>query len=146
MSLPDAEHLPRTRPLSVLKGAVLIIDEVPFTRGQMSQSLREAGVETIFEAEECVSALHLLRDNPKHWSLIISDIELGGMRLVRTLRTDPQTPEDLRKVPFIMLTEDTTLAAVSDIRAAGANGVVAKPFNPAKLVAAAVNVIAARRK
>lgn len=146
MSLPDPAQLPQSRPLSILKGAILIVDDIPFTRGQMSQSLQDAGAAKIVEAEEGVTALQLLRDNPGIWSLIIADIDLGGIRLVRTLRTDPQTPEALRRLPFVMLAEDTTLAAVSDIRAAGANGVVAKPFNSAKLVATAVHVITAKRK
>ncbi|HIJ62954.1 MAG TPA: response regulator [Rhodospirillaceae bacterium] len=146
MSLTDAVPLPPSRPLSVLKGAILIIEDVVTTRGQMTFCLSEAGAGKIVEAEEGVTALQLLKDKPDHWAMVISDLEMGGLRLVRTLRSDPLIPEPLRRIPFIMLTEDTTLAAVSDIRAAGANGVVAKPFNSAKLIAAAVHVISARRK
>ena len=142
----DAETRSYSRPLAGLKGSVLIIDEVPFSRSEMSRRLKEAGAEQIVEAEDSVTALNLLRDKPDRWALVISDLEMGGLRLVRTLRTEASTPAALRNIPFIMLTDDTTLGIVSDIREAGANGVVAKPFNPDKLVAMAANVIAARRK
>ncbi|HIJ37416.1 MAG TPA: response regulator [Rhodospirillaceae bacterium] len=134
------------RPLAALTGAVMIVDEVPYSRGEMNRNLREAGVASIVEVEDSVTAMQILRNSDQDWALIICDLDVGGLRMVRTLRQDASTPEAHRKVPFIMLTDDTTLAIVTDIREAGANGVVAKPFNPAKLITTTLNVMAARRK
>lgn len=136
----------QARALANLKGMVMIVTDVAFARSEIHQELTKAGARAVAGVEDNIAALQTLRDSPDRWGLVICDIDVGGLRLLRGLRNDLSLPESLRAVPFIMLATEPTAAHVSDIRAAGADGVVAKPFNGAKLISTTLKVLAARHK
>lgn len=140
-------HIPAT-PLAKLQGTVLVVDDIDYMRKQMAHILRQAGISNVVEAEEGGKAFELLRTAPGIYGMVISDLEmdpLSGLHLLRLLRTNEMTPEALRSIPFILVAASATHATLTEARALGVDGFIAKPFTGATLVKTAAKVIDTRQ-
>ncbi len=145
MSTNDALQAdPQLLCLSQFNKSVLVVDDIDYMRKQISHILRKVGITNITEADEGGKAFQILRAAPEVYGLVISDLDMNptnGMHLLHILRKDNITPAPVRNIPFIMLTSDGTQKTVADIRRAGANGVVLKPFTGAILLKSTARVL-----
>lgn len=123
---------------------ILVVDDIDYMRKQMSHILRAAGMPNVVEADEGGKAFELLLAAPEMFELVISDLDMNptsGLHLLKILRTDRELPEAIRNIPFIMLTGDASAQSIVEIRNAGANGVVTKPFTATSLVTKTLKVL-----
>lgn len=109
---------------------VLVVDDEPTIRALVRAALEPAGVRVV-EAADGVTALESVEaDRP---DLILLDIALprmSGLDVCRRLKAQRETAD----IPVLLLTGlvlHIDAGAVDDV---GAQGVIAKPFSPAKLV------------
>jgi two-component system, chemotaxis family, chemotaxis protein CheY len=109
--------------------SVLIVDDCAAMRSVIRRILGLSG----FEMTECYfaangsEALSLLRRH--RVDLVLSDVNmpvLDGEGFVRQLTAD----EQLRGVPVVMVTSDSTRSRADRLLAMGAKGYVVKPFQP----------------
>jgi two-component system chemotaxis response regulator CheY len=117
--------------LTPIRGRVLIVHDIMYIRNQIRQILLGAGVRNIIEPEPGGDAYMQLRKNPEGFSLVIDDYDSNpsGQFLLKILRSDPSTPDLLKRIPFIMLLSNADPQIVSDVMASGASGILLKPFN-----------------
>jgi CheY-like chemotaxis protein len=105
---------------------ILVVDDEPDLRYIMRRIFERAGHE-VLEARHGMAALDLVRVSPP--DLAVTDMMMpvmGGVELIRRLRTDPATTQ----IPILAATGDTQLAG-------GADAVLTKPYPPDELLAAA---------
>ena len=104
---------------------VLIVDDDPSTRLVMRMILERDGHE-IVEAGHGEKALELIQPD-RLPDIVTTDLTmpvLGGMELIRRLRSEPSTAA----IPIIVVSSDTDV--LRDLRAAGlVDAIVAKPFD-----------------
>ena len=111
--------------------SVLIADDDDITRQLLRGTLRSAGLNVIAEASDGARALDLVqRLKPEIVCLDIDMPELSGLEVLAKIR------EDKSNTIVLMITGATTGDNVRGAIASGADGIVAKPFNTAKIVAA----------
>jgi len=107
---------------------VLIVDDDPSTRLVMRMILERDGHE-IVEAGHGENALELIQPS-RLPDIVTTDLRmpvLGGMELIRRLRSEPSTAT----IPIIVVSSDTD--ALRDLRATGlVDAIVAKPFDAGK--------------
>jgi len=107
---------------------VLIVDDDPSTRLVMRMILERDGHE-IVEAGHGENALELIQPS-RLPDIVTTDLRmpvLGGMELIRRLRSEPHTAT----IPIIVVSSDTD--ALRDLRATGlVDAIVAKPFDAGK--------------
>jgi two-component system chemotaxis response regulator CheY len=117
--------------LPPFRGRVMIVNDILYIRNQIRQILLGAGVRNIVEPEPGGDAFVTMCKNPEGFSLVIDDYESNpsGIFLLKVLRSEPRTPEILRNIPFIMLMSNAEPQTVSEVMAAGASGILLKPFN-----------------
>ena len=117
--------------LPPVKGRVLIVHDVMYIRNQIRHILFDAGLRDFVEPEPGGGAYTTLCANPDGFALVIDDFDINpsGLYLLKTLRSDPATPSQLKKIPFIMLLSNADPQTVSDVMNAGASGIMLKPFN-----------------
>jgi len=109
---------------------ILAVDDSPSMRGMIAFLLREAGFE-VLEADDGAAALALATQ--RRVDLVLTDQNMpnmDGLSLVASLRALPE----YRKVPIMMLTTESSPEMKAKGRAAGATGLMVKPFDPEKLV------------
>lgn len=86
-------------------------------------------------AEDGVQALRMYQESgPWHYDLILTDIQMpnmGGHELARQIRALPR--EDAAQVPMLAMTANAFQEDIALSRAAGMDGHVAKPIDPAAL-------------
>jgi two-component system chemotaxis response regulator CheY len=104
---------------------ILIIDDFSTMRKVIRNLLKQGGFENIAEAEDGVVALKFLKSQKVDF--IISDWNMpnmNGLDLLKAVRGD----EDLKDLPFLMVTaealKDNVVAAVK----AGVSNYIVKPF------------------
>jgi len=139
----DQQFIPHN-PVTEFDKTVLVVDDIDYMRKQIGHILRSAGFVNIVEANEGGQAFETLCAAPEVYGLVISDLDMAptnGLHLLTILRKDEMTPEPLRNIPFIMLSSSGAPQYVTEIRNAGANGVVIKPFNGATLTDTVLKVI-----
>jgi two-component system chemotaxis response regulator CheY len=116
---------------------VLLVDDDAAIRVLCSLNLRAAD----FEVTEAADGLQGFEQATRHPpDLILSDLRmpgLDGFALVDALRRDEAT----RTVPIVFLSGETGVAERMRAYALGVAGFVAKPFDPAALVALLSGVI-----
>jgi len=109
---------------------VLIVDDDPSTRLVMRMNLERDGHE-IVEAGHGENALELIQPS-RLPDIVTTDLRmpvLGGMELIRRLRSEPSTAT----IPIIVVSSETD--ALRDLPAAGlVDAIVAKPFDAGKFV------------
>jgi len=109
--------------------SVMIVDDDDITRQLLRGILRSASLQVVGEAGDGERALGLYQKlNP---TVICMDIDMPGMTGIEVL-TQMRAAGNTAIV--LMITGAATGENVRNAIAAGANGIIAKPFNTAKII------------
>lgn len=128
------------RPQTTLQ-RILIVDDEPDMRLYMRRCLGtlKPGAFVILEASDGAEGLTVLRREVIHG--VVCDVvmpRLDGLALCRALQVD----EQLRHIPVLLVTGDRSAELMATrAEAAGARGLLQKPFNAAELVRALDRVL-----
>ncbi len=109
---------------------ILTVDDSASIRQMVSFTLKSAGYGVI-EASDGEEGLTQAKRHPVN--LVITDHnmpKMDGLALIKSLRG----LAEYRSVPIFMLTTESGPAMKAEGRAAGANGWMVKPFDPARLL------------
>ncbi len=109
---------------------VLVVDDYNTMRRIIKNLLSQIGYTDIEEAEDGSQALAKLRKDK--FGLVISDWNMDpmtGFELLKEVRSDDQ----LKKLPFIMVTAESKTDNVIAAKKAGVDNYIVKPFNAATL-------------
>jgi two-component system, chemotaxis family, chemotaxis protein CheY len=120
----------RARPIGGSVKNILIVDDSPVVRREVSAVLRSAGF-VVFEAVDGQDGAEKIAATPSV-SIVICDLNmprLGGIELLEKVL--PARPD----LPVVMLTTENNPDLVTRARRAGAKGWLIKPFKPASLLA-----------
>ncbi|MFL5074624.1 MAG: response regulator [Microvirga sp.] len=105
---------------------VLVVDDYKTMIRIIRNLLKQLGFEDVDDATDGSAALAKLRE--KKYGLVISDWNMEpmtGYELLRHVRAD----ENLRAMPFIMVTAESNTENVIAAKKAGVNNYIVKPFN-----------------
>ena len=109
---------------------ILIVDDYKTMLRIIRNLLKQIGFDNVEEATDGTQALQKLRE--KKFELVISDWNMEpmtGIELLREVRDD----ENLKKLPFIMVTAESKTENVVIAKEAGVSNYIVKPFNAATL-------------
>ncbi len=109
---------------------ILIVDDYKTMLRIIRNLLKQIGFDNVEEATDGTEALQKLRENK--FGLIISDWNMEpmtGIELLREVRED----DNLKKMPFIMVTAESETENVVIAKEAGVSNYIVKPFNAATL-------------
>lgn len=117
--------------------SVLVVEDSPFIRSLIINSLKILGVGKVTTRDhggDAIEFLKLVPSDPMKAGVMTIDIVISnwdmspvdGMMLLRWLRRHKESPN--RFAPFIMITGYTEPARVIEARDMGANEVMSKPF------------------
>jgi two-component system chemotaxis response regulator CheY len=109
---------------------ILIVDDYKTMLRIIRNLLKQLGFNEVDEATDGAAALEKLRT--KSYGLVISDWNMEpmtGYELLKEVRADQQ----LKTVPFIMVTAESKTENVVAAKKAGVNNYIVKPFNAATL-------------
>lgn len=104
---------------------VLIVDDAPKIRWILKYILKRNGFTNVTEAHNGKSALEVLKN--KKIDLIFSDWNMpvmSGLELLNKVRSD----DELKNVPFIMITAEFQKDNIANAVKAGITDYVMKPF------------------
>jgi len=104
---------------------VLIVDDFATMRRIMKNILKQLGFTNIIEADDGTTALEELKKTDV--DLIISDWnmpKMTGLELLKTVRST----DNLKDLPFLMVTAEAQKQNVIDAVQAGVSNYVVKPF------------------
>lgn len=125
--------------MKTAKPRIVLIEDNELSRTLLRSILRNAGYEVIGEARDGLSGLEMVdRLQPDLVCLDVVMPKLDGMNVLAELRRE--TPD----IPVIMITGHTDREAVENMIKEGASGIVVKPFNTTKVLAAVERSLAAR--
>jgi two-component system chemotaxis response regulator CheY len=111
---------------------ILIVDDYRTMLRIVRNLLSKLGFTDIDEAADGETALAMLKNKP--YSLVISDWNMQpmtGFELLKVVRAD----DNLKTLPFIMVTAESKVENVVAARQAGVNNYIIKPFSAAVLKA-----------
>ncbi|MFQ5972037.1 MAG: response regulator [Alphaproteobacteria bacterium] len=117
---------------------VLIVDDYKTMLRIIRNLLKQLGFDNVDEATDGSMALQKLRQ--KHYGLVISDWNMEpmtGLQLLKEVRAD----NELRNLPFIMVTAESKTDNVVAAKDAGVSNYIVKPFNAATLKTKLTKVI-----
>ncbi len=117
---------------------ILIVDDYKTMLRIIRNLLKQLGFNNVDEATDGSDALSKLR--AKRYELVISDWNMEpmtGRQLLREVRSD----EELKGMPFIMITAESKTENVIAAKEAGVNNYIVKPFNAATLKTKLTSVI-----
>lgn len=129
-----------------MKATILVIDDHPLVRSVVKALLETRGYHVLV-AEDGPIALELFKRHPVTAALV--DVDMpgpDGVEVCRTLRETIQ--EDGEPIPVWLMTGVTRPELPERAEAAGALGILAKPFTTAQLVSCIeqmVEIVRARR-
>lgn len=106
---------------------ILLVDDNQYMRVLLAEILRAIGVKDIYEANDGVEGLQMLRDHTI--DVVMTDLSmqpLDGIDFVRLLRTSPESRNPM--TPVVMITGHSTFARVNEARDAGVSEFLAKPL------------------
>jgi two-component system chemotaxis response regulator CheY len=109
---------------------ILIVDDYKTMLRIIRNLLKQIGFENVEDATDGTEALQKLRE--KQFDLVISDWNMEpmtGIELLREVRQD----DNLKKLPFIMVTAESKTENVVIAKEAGVSNYIVKPFNAATL-------------
>lgn len=109
---------------------LLVVDDFATMRRIVGNLLREAGATHILEAENGAEALRKLETNDV--GFVISDWNMprmNGLELLQAVRAS----EQLKHLPFLLITAEARKENIIDAAQAGADGYIVKPFTVATL-------------
>jgi CheY-like chemotaxis protein len=122
----DADQLEadgQTRELPALEGQMLVVDQSDSDRKLMTHQLAVTGL-AITMVDTTGAALDALRR--REFQIMLCDLNLRGdaIRMIKQIRkTEYQGP-------IIVVTAESVPARLAEARAAGANEIIGKPYNP----------------
>jgi two-component system chemotaxis response regulator CheY len=111
---------------------ILIVDDSPAMRRVVRRVVEMSGVDVgnYFEAANGIEALAAMQ---KNWiDLVLTDInmpDMNGEQLLAEIRRDPM----LCAIPVLVVSTDRSDARLHQMISLGADGYIAKPFQPATL-------------
>lgn len=111
---------------------LMIVDDSPVMRSFVRRTLQITGLEMESCAEAANGAEALEKLHGAGVDLILTDINmpvLDGEGLLRALQVDPE----LKQIPVVVVSTDSTEQRVDALMGLGARGYVKKPFQPEKL-------------
>ncbi len=117
---------------------ILIVDDYKTMLRIIRNLLKQLGFDNVEEATDGTAALQKLRES--EFKLVISDWNMEpmtGIELLREVRAD----ENLKKLPFIIVTAESKTKNVVIAKEAGVSNYIVKPFNAATLKSKLVGVI-----
>ncbi len=104
---------------------VLVVDDFSTMRKIIKGIMRKLGFTNLEEAEDGTTALPKLRSDK--FDFVISDWNMpnmNGLEFLKAIRSD----EDLKGLPFLMVTAEAKKENILDAIKAGANNYIVKPF------------------
>jgi two-component system chemotaxis response regulator CheY len=119
---------------------VLVVDDYKTMVRLIQNLLKELGFTNLDEASDGQEALAKLKRDT--YGLVISDWNMEpmtGYELLQAVRAD----EDLKSLPFILVTAESKIENVVMAKKAGVNNYIVKPFNAATLKQKMVGVFGA---
>lgn len=130
--------------------SVLVVEDSPFIRSLLVNSLRVLGVgsiKAVDEGGEAIEFLKLVKDNPMkagmmNVDLVISDWEMSpvnGLMLLRWVRRHKDSAD--RFLPFVMITGYSEPHRVEEAREMGVNEFMSKPFSVNSLADKVTSII-----
>ena len=105
---------------------VLVVDDYQMVVRIICRLLKQAGFSNVDEATDGEEALTKMRE--RRYGLVISDWHMAptsGIELLRQAKAD----EQLRDIPFIMVSAEAAPENAALAKAEGASGYVVKPFD-----------------
>ena len=109
---------------------ILVVDDYSTMIRIIRNLLKQLGFENVDDASDGSAALAKMQG--KRYGLVISDWNMEpmtGYELLRHVRAD----ENLRAMPFIMVTAESKTENVIAAKKAGVSNYIVKPFNAATL-------------
>lgn len=106
---------------------ILVVDDFSTMRRITKNILKEMGFSNVAEAEDGLRALSVLRSQKVDY--IVSDWNMPNMEgidLLKAVRAD----EQLKHLPFLMVTAETKKDLILEAAKSGVDGYVIKPFSP----------------
>ena len=113
-----------------LEMKVLVVDDYAPIRRTLRCLLQQMGFRNIDDLGDAESALAKMQD--RSYDLIISDWKMepvSGLDFLKRVRAN----ENLKSIPFLMVTAAGTTAEVAMAKEAGVSNYIVKPFNLATL-------------
>lgn len=122
-------------PTAALKRAlrVLVVDDAIIDRDLACLFVRAAGHEATSATGGADAVAEVIRTD---FDVVLMDVsmpEVDGLAATRLIRA---TPGERGQLPILALTSQALSTQIQDCRAAGMNGHLAKPYEPAALLAA----------
>jgi len=109
---------------------VLVVDDYMPIRRSLRYLLRQLGFYSVDDVGDAETALARMQDRP--YGLVISDWKMepvSGLEFLKQVRAS----ENLKSIPFLMVTAAGTSAEVVMAKEAGVSNFIVKPFNLATL-------------
>jgi two-component system, chemotaxis family, chemotaxis protein CheY len=106
---------------------ILVVDDSKAMRNLVKTVLRKAGFHNLAEAEDGEEAWSLL--TKQEFDLLMSDWNMPHMDGISLLRKVRES-EELKVLPFLMVTAEGFKENVIEAVEAGVNGYIVKPFSP----------------
>lgn len=110
---------------------ILVVDDDDDIRTIAALALQQVGGWDVVLAASAAEALQLLAEAAP--DLILMDVAMPGMDGPTALAAIQAAPAGSPQPPVIFITADSTRAETASYLAAGAAGVIPKPFNPLEL-------------
>jgi two-component system, chemotaxis family, chemotaxis protein CheY len=110
----------------------LVVDDFATMRKIVKNVLKQINITDVTEAEDGKQALAILKKDGGDFELIVSDWimpEMTGIEFLKACKED----ENLRKIPFVMVTAEAQKHSVLEAIKAGVDNYIVKPFTPDKL-------------
>jgi len=124
------------------KPNILLIDDEELTLELIRHMLRELQIGDVDVHSSCLKALSRLKKNPDHFDLIISDWDVPGMSGLDFLK---EVRNLAPKIPFIMVTGNTSKDFVIKAVQAGVTDYIGKPFTANSLLSKVQKLSGAKR-
>jgi CheY-like chemotaxis protein len=116
---------------------VLVVEDNPTNQLVARRILEQLGA-SVAVADDGASGVDAARDGA--FDLILMDVQMPGMDGLEASRLIRALPGPAARVPIIALTANVMAHQRASYRAAGMDGVAAKPISPAALVAEIVRL------
>lgn len=114
---------------------ILVIDDMATMRKIIKNMLTQIGFKNITEADDGATAWPMIQDalnSPSPYEFIVSDWNMPQMSGLDLLKKVRET-EELKKLPFLMITAEAEQGNVVIAVKAGVSNFIVKPFSAAVL-------------
>lgn len=114
---------------------ILVIDDMATMRKIIKNMLQQIGFKNITEADDGATAWPMIQEalgSPEPYEFIVSDWNMPQMSGLDLLKKVRET-EELKKLPFLMITAEAEQGNVVIAVKAGVSNFIVKPFSAAVL-------------